>query len=66
MNKVKITSPEEMSKEQVIEDIAMTPLERLHMAFQISDFAVSIHPKQEAIEEQSSTITWITLRKISR
>lgn len=65
MNKVKITSPEAMSDEQVREDIAMTPLERLHIAFQISDFALEIRPNPQVVEEESSPIVWVTLYKIS-
>lgn len=65
MNKAKITTLEDMSEEQIREDISMTPLERLYVAFQISDFARELCPEQETIEEESSSINWIVLRKIS-
>jgi hypothetical protein len=65
MNKAKITSPAAMSEEQIKEDIAMTPLERLNLAFQISDFALELHPNQETIKTESSSIQWIELHKIS-
>ena len=65
MNKAKITSPADMSVEQVREDIAMTPLERLTLAFKISDFALELCPDNDIIEEESSSIQWIELRKIS-
>jgi hypothetical protein len=65
MNKAKITSPAAMSEEQIKEDIAMTPLERLTLAFKISDFALELRPDKETIEEESSSIQWIDLRKIS-
>ena len=44
MNKARITSPAAMSEEQIKEDIAMTPLERLTLAFKISDFALTLRP----------------------
>jgi hypothetical protein len=65
MNKAIITSPAAMSEEQIKEDIAMTPLERLTLAFKISDFALELRPDNETIEEESSSIQWIELRKIS-
>jgi hypothetical protein len=65
MNKAKITSPEAMSEEQIKEDIAMTPLERLTLAFKISDFTLQLRPTDETIKEESSSIQWIELRTIS-
>lgn len=65
MNKATITSPAAMSEEQIKEDIAMTPLERLTLAFKISDFALELRPNNETIKEESSSIQWIELRKIS-
>ena len=65
MNKAIITSPAAMSEEQIKEDIAMTPLERLTLAFKISDFALQLGPSNEPIKEESSSIQWIELRKIS-
>ena len=65
MNKAIITSPAAMSEEQIKEDIAMTPLERLTLAFKISDFALTFRPSNETIKEESSSIQWIELRKIS-
>lgn len=65
MNKAKITSPAGMSEEQVQEDIAMTPVERLALAFKISDFARELRPEIETLEEESSSIQWIEPRKIS-
>jgi hypothetical protein len=65
MNKAVITSPTAMSEEQIKEDIAMTPLERLTLAFKISDFAVELRPDNETTKEESSSIQWIELRKIS-
>ena len=64
MNKAKITSPADMSEDQVKEDIAMTPLERLTLAFKISDFALELRPDNETSEEESSCIQWIELRKV--
>lgn len=54
-----------MSEEQIKEDIAMKPLERLTLAFKISDFALALRPGNETIKEESSPIRWIDLRKIS-
>jgi len=65
MNKAKITSPAAMSEEQIKEDIAMTPLERLTLAFKISDFALTLRPTDEITKEESSSIQWIELREIS-
>ena len=65
MNKAIITSPAAMSEEQIMEDIAMTPLERLTLAFKISDFALTLRRSNETIKEESSSIQWIDLRKIS-
>ena len=45
-----------MSEEQLKEDIAMTPIERLTLAFKISDFALELRPDNESIEEESSSI----------
>ena len=63
MNKARITSPAAMSEEQIKEDIA-TPLERLTLAFKISDFALTLRPSNDTIKEESSSIQWIELRKI--
>ena len=65
MNKAKITSPAAMSEEQIKEDIAMTALERLTLAFKISDFALQLRPTDDTIKEESSSIQWIELRTIS-
>jgi len=65
MNRAIITSPAAMSEEQIREDIAMTPLERLTLAFKISDFAITLRPTDDTIKEESSSIQWIELRKIS-
>jgi hypothetical protein len=65
MNKAKVTSPAAMSEEQIKEDIAMTPLERLNLAFKISDFALELRHGSETVKEESSSIQWIELRKIS-
>lgn len=65
MKKAIITSPAAMSEEQIKEDIAMTPLERLALAFKISDFAFTLRPSNDTIKEESSSIQWIELRKIS-
>ena len=64
MNKAIITSPSAMSEEQIKEDIAMTPLERLTLAFKISDFALQLRPSNEIIKEDFPSIQWIELRKI--
>ncbi|HEX8039018.1 MAG TPA: hypothetical protein VF490_07690 [Chryseosolibacter sp.] len=64
MNKAKITSPAAMSEEQLKEDIAMTPLERLTLAFKISDFARDLRPDKESIKEESPSIQWLEVRKI--
>jgi hypothetical protein len=65
MNKAKVTSPAAMSEDQIMEDIAMTPLERLTLAFKLSDFALELRPGNETLKEESSSIQWIELRKIS-
>jgi hypothetical protein len=65
MNKAKITTPAAMSEEQINEDISMTPVERLNLAFQISAFALALRPDNGTIHEESSAIQWIELRKIS-
>ena len=41
----------------------MTPLERVTLAFKISDFALESRPDNETIEKESSSIQWIELRK---
>lgn len=64
MDRAKITSPAAMSEEQIKEEIAMTPLERLTLAFKISDFALELHSNDETIKEESSSIQWIELHKI--
>jgi hypothetical protein len=65
MYKARITSLEAMSDEQVKEDIAMTALERLNLAFQISDLALELRPKREVYKEESPAHQWIELHKIS-
>lgn len=65
MNEAKITTLEAMAAEQIREDISRTPLQRLHIAFQISDFALEVHPQQDAVAEEGSTVDWIVVRKRS-
>lgn len=65
MEKAKILSPAAMSEEQVKEDIFMTPLERLILAFQLSDFALELRRDYETTKEEFSSIEWIELRKTS-
>jgi hypothetical protein len=65
MDKAKITSLAAMSEEKVKDDISMTPLERLTLAFQISDFAIELHQNHEIVEEETSSIRWIELNQIS-
>ena len=43
----------------------MTPLERLELAFHISDFAVELHRERETSKEESTSIQWIELHKVS-
>jgi hypothetical protein len=54
-----------MSEGRIKEDISMTPLERLTLAFQVSDFAIELHPNHEPVEEETSSIQWVELNKIS-
>ena len=65
MKKATITSPKTMSQDQVKEDISMTPLQRLELAFKISDFAVDLHRDRETRKEESTSIHWIELHKDS-
>ncbi len=65
MNKAKITSPAAMSEEPVKEDISITPLVRLTLAFQISDLAIELHQNHETVEEETSSIQWVELNQIS-
>jgi len=65
MNKARITSLAAMGDEQVKEDMTMTPLERLILAFQISDFALEVRRNHEINEEESGSIQWIELHKVS-
>lgn len=63
MKKAAITSPNRMAKEQINEDISMTPLERLELAFHISDFAIAFH-HGETSKDESPAIQWIELHKV--
>ena len=54
-----------MSEAQVKEDISMTPLQRLDLAFKISDFAVAFDRERETSKEESTSIQWIELQKVS-
>jgi hypothetical protein len=65
VKKATITSPKTMSEDQVREDISMTPLQRLELAFKISDFAADLHPARETTKEESTSIQWIELHKVS-
>lgn len=66
MSKAKIISLAAMSDEQVKEDMKMTPLERITLAFQISDFAMEVRrDKNASNDEESNSIQWIELRKLS-
>ena len=65
MKKATISSPSRMSENQISEDISMTPLQRLDLAFKISDFAVSFHRDGERRKEESTSIQWIELHKVS-
>ena len=53
-----------MSEDQVIENIYMTPLERLDLAFKLSEFALDVR-KQAPANEGLSSIQWIELHKVS-
>ena len=63
MSKAKITTLAGMSEEQILEDLSMSPLERINLAFQISDFAKELRPELETIEDKSSSIEWIELHR---
>lgn len=65
MKKATITTPEAMERERVMEDISMTPLERLELAFQLSDLAQEIHADQGLVIKESTNIPWIELPKRS-
>jgi len=54
-----------MSEDQIREDISMTPLQRLELAFKISDFAADLHPDRETTKDESTSIHWIELHKVS-
>lgn len=41
----------------------MTPLERLDLAFRISDFALSLQGDRETLKGEQSSIEWIELDK---
>ena len=64
MDKAKVTTLEEMSRYQILEDISMTPSERMELAFQLAEFALEINSNRKQIPEESS-IPWIELHKIS-
>ncbi|HYG19715.1 MAG TPA: hypothetical protein VD816_12345 [Ohtaekwangia sp.] len=64
MNKARITSPAAMREDQVKEDIAMTPSERLDLAFQITDFANEICANPGNVKDKSSSVHWIDVGKI--
>jgi hypothetical protein len=65
MKKARLTSPEAMAHDQVMEDIAMSPAQRLEVAFQISDLALEIHQRRGFKKNDSSSIQWIELRMVS-
>ena len=52
-----------MDQERVMEDISMTPLERLELAFQLSDLAQEIQADQRLVIKESTNIQWIELPK---
>ena len=54
-----------MSEDQVREDNSMTPLQRLELAFKISDFTIDLHPHRETTNEEVTSIQWIELHKVS-
>ena len=65
MIKAEITTPEAMAQDQIREDISRTPLERLDLAFRLSDFALEIQKKRGITsQKKSSAIQWIELQKI--
>lgn len=66
MDKAEIISPEAMAVKQADEDIAMTAVQRLTLAFQISEFAAELHLKKSQTEMNSSSILWIDLKKKCR
>lgn len=65
MKKATISSPSTMSEDQVSKDISMTPLQRLDLAFKISDFALDFHRDGKRRKEESTSIQWIELQKVS-
>lgn len=62
MDKAKVITLQEMSEAQVQEDIAMTPLERFELAFQLAEFALEFNPQERPAEDYA--LPWIELHKI--
>ena len=56
---------EEMSQDQVLHDVRMSPLERLELAFSLSDSALELQKKRQPPSKEVSSVQWIELHKIS-
>jgi hypothetical protein len=62
--KATITTLHKMGEDQIKEDISMTPLERLELAFQISDFAIELQHTRKPAYEEFTSIRWMELSKV--
>jgi len=63
MNQARFLSPQAMSEQQLRDDMALTPLERIQISFTLSRFAEAIHKGLHSKQEPPSAIPWIELRK---
>ena len=62
MAKAQIISLQEKKKDQEMEEINMTPEQRLLLVFQLMDLAIAISPASELLSYDDGSITWLELK----
>lgn len=59
--KASITTMKQMTEEQIAKDLSLTSLQRLELAFQLSELAAEIQKKHQ-YNDNPAGINWIDLR----
>ena len=60
--KAKVISLDSKKEEQIREEMAMTPEQRMNLAFQLIELAIAFSPEKELINEEDKSIPWINLK----
>ena len=63
MEKAQIISLKEKKKDQEMEEINMTPEQRLLLAFELMDLAIAISPSKKLTSYDDGSIAWLELKE---